>query len=303
MGNGIAYGKAIWMGEHAVVYGYPAFVFPIKEAELKAKVQNHTHDYIKSPFYEGEMKYLNHQFASLYTFYVALKEALDLPPLYIDITSSIPIASGMGSSAAIAAAMTKACYNHQHITLHQDQLEQWIHISETGVHGNPSGVDGAQMVSSQPIIFEKGSKAKSVYFQKEGFLLVVYSNEAGSTKEAVQKVSVTHQNEPKWIHDLGTLSKYFVSNFNTLSLYEIGNLMKEAHHMLRHLNLSTSNIEHMIELSYLHGALGSKLTGGGLGGMVMFLFEDIDTLEIFKQRLYEEGFQTSFTVNLEKDFI
>ncbi len=303
MGMGQSNGKLIWMGEHAAVYGYPAFVFPVKAAKMKVTIHLALQDTIHSPFFSGLLDDLPKPFQPIHDLYHSLKKQLSFPSMTIEIESNIPMSSGMGSSAALAAALTRACYDHVGIELSNPVLEKWIHQSEVGMHGNPSGVDGAQMISSTPILFEKGQPIRPFSFQRKGYLLAVFSTVSGSTKQAVASVKEQTLLHPERIHELGALSKRSIHEFSTLSLQEIGNHMKQAHDILCAFGLSHPKIDEIVQLSYQFGSLGSKISGGGLGGMVLCLFDQAPMIFSFEQALEKIGYTTRFKIDLERDFI
>ena len=61
----------------------------------------------------------------------------------------------------------------------------------------------------------------------------------------------------------------------------VGPLMSENHRLLQALGVSTPELDHLVELSTRHGALGAKLAGAGGGGVVFALMRtqaDADAL-------------------------
>ena len=54
-------------------------------------------------------------------------------------------------------------------------------------------------------------------------------------------------------------------------LATLGELMNVCHGMLNALQVSTPELEQLVDIAREHGALGAKLTGGGGGGSIIAL--------------------------------
>ncbi len=76
--------------------------------------------------------------------------------MQLTIESTIPAERGMGSSAAVATAVTRAFYDYLAFPLSREILLENVQLSEKIAHGNPSGIDAAATSSLQPIYFTKG---------------------------------------------------------------------------------------------------------------------------------------------------
>jgi mevalonate kinase len=59
----------------------------------------------------------------------------------ITISSQIPIRAGLGSSAALSAALAGALYYYAHGRLDLDLIQHFAHNAERVFHSNPSGLD------------------------------------------------------------------------------------------------------------------------------------------------------------------
>lgn len=59
-------------------------------------------------------------------------------------------------------------------------------------------------------------------------------------------------------------------------LAALGRAMNANHRLLRALEVSTPGLERLIEAAKAAGALGAKLTGGGLGGSIVALAPQLD---------------------------
>ena len=66
--------------------------------------------------------------------------------------------SGLGSSAALAKAITEEIFKYNKKELEKELL-MWIDYSESIAHGKASGVDARICTSDKPIFFKKANIA------------------------------------------------------------------------------------------------------------------------------------------------
>ncbi|MCK7487475.1 MAG: hypothetical protein MZU97_19675 [Bacillus subtilis] len=132
-----AHGKIIWMGEHAVVYGHAALALPALNATVDVALTDSSQRFFESPFYTGAFESAPALLTPIRSLFEQLSDYFHAAPLTLSITPHLPLAGGMGSSAAIAAAMTKAFFDRYQRTLDAATLQEWIQRSETLAHGKP----------------------------------------------------------------------------------------------------------------------------------------------------------------------
>ena len=84
-----------------------------------------------------------------------------------------------------------------------------------------------------------------------------------------------HKDRYESIFDqIGSLTIQAKDAVQSGQLSELGELMNLCHGYLNALQLSTPEIEELIHLARINGAVGAKLSGGGGGGSVVALCPD-----------------------------
>src|SRR5512139_2913577 len=111
-------GKIILFGEHAVVYGRPALAVPITQVHAKVEIvaSSRAGIWIDAPDVDlhAELNTLptDHPLASVIHNFLFLWRVSPFPDLVVRISSTIPVASGLGSGAAVTIALTRALASH-----------------------------------------------------------------------------------------------------------------------------------------------------------------------------------------------
>lgn len=284
--TGIANGKIILMGDHAVVHGYPSVALPFKAVEMTVSIEQTNGDaFIVSDLYEGPLHQAPEHLQNLTAVYDQLRADLmqeNQIHWTINIHSSIPAERGMGSSAAVATALVRAFYQFFDLDLDKDTLLKYVDLSEKISHGNPSGLDARVAGLGVPLIYQKNHPLQACYFDTPYWLVVADTGIHGHTKEAVSDVAaglnspyITRRQAVEYdLEKLGDAASEFIhllaANPDTVQTDEwfeqLNSQINQAHHYLRALQVSSPEIEAGISFALENGAGGAKLTGGGRGG-------------------------------------
>ena len=181
-------GKIILIGEHSVIYGHDAIAMPFHQvqshcviSEISGNIQFISNDF------NGPL----HQFSN-FSFFKAVEAALNylnrpMKDIQITLHSSIPIASGLGSSASIACSIIKAIFKYFNEPIDTSTLFQLSLISEKVAHQNPSGIDCLVCSTQQAVLFNQHAY-QFFDFKCDAYLIIVDSGEQGETKHAIQTV-------------------------------------------------------------------------------------------------------------------
>ena len=279
LGVGQAHSKLILIGEHAVVYGYPAISLPLLEVEVTCKVVP-----AESPWRLYEEDALSMAvYASLE--YLAIKEAC----IRCEIDSAIPEKRGMGSSAAISIAAIRAVFDYYQADLPHHVLEILVNRAEMIAHMNPSGLDAKTCLSDQPIRFIKNVGFTELEMDLSAYLVIADTGVYGHTREAIKVVQNKGKDALPFLHALGELTQQAEDAILQKDAEGLGRILSQAHLHLREIGVSSPEADSLVETALSHGALGSKMSGGGLGGCIIALADNLTQAQELAERLEEKG--------------
>lgn len=279
---GGAYGKLILTGEHAVVYGMPAIAmpFPLVRAIATVKKTSMENIMFSSEFYQGPLMEIPDKLQGIATCVEATLQVLNKLKKGLDIHlhTTIPIGRGLGSSAAIAIAVVRGVFAFHGKKPSHKELMSLVRLAETFAHGNPSGIDMEAASASSLIWFQKGKRTEKITIARPVHVVVADTGMIADTHEAVSIVGEKYKNNPiqmeKAVRRLGTIS---IQSRKALAIGNariLGRLLNLAHAQLVEFGVSNRQINQLIHVARMGGALGAKLTGGGLGGCVLAIAEN-----------------------------
>lgn len=279
IGVGKAHSKIIWMGEHSVVYGYPAIAIPLQGIEVKCriypadeKIHFDYYDTLSTAVYAA-LEYLNHT---------------DVAVSY-DIRSEIPQKRGMGSSAAISIAAIRAVFDYFEQSIDMETLEILVNKAEIIAHSNPSGLDAKTCLSDKAITFIRNIGFSTLNLDLDAYLVIADTGIYGNTREAVEKVAQAEEANLPHLAALGDLTEMVQKAIQAKTISEIGPLMTKAHSHLQAIGVSIDKADQLVQISLENGALGAKMSGGGLGGCIIALAQTKAQAEKISKALTEGG--------------
>jgi mevalonate kinase len=274
-------GKIILFGEHAVVYGRPALAVPVTQVQATATVRpaSQPGTWIEAPDIDlsSDLSRLapDHPLAAVVLNVFHTLRISPTPPLTVHITSTIPVASGLGSGAAVSVAVIRALSEFLGQPLPDKHVSALAYEVEKLHHGTPSGIDNSVITYAKPVYFIKGEPIETLTVGAPFTLVIGDTGIPAPTKESVGDV------RKLWEADKGKREKIFdaiggIANLAKEKIVnseweELGPLMNANHALLQEMTVSSGELDRLVEAGRRSGALGAKMSGGGRGGNMIAL--------------------------------
>jgi hydroxymethylglutaryl-CoA reductase len=278
------HGKVILLGEHAVVYGRHAIAAPVPLA-IQSQIED-TREGIEIMIPRWGVEQTLHPDArDPQSFDQPLALILDRLQLKdramrITVFANVPRAMGLGGSAAIAVSIIRAIDQHFRLGLSDEEVNSLAFECEKVAHGTPSGIDNTMATYGELLLYRKGEPALIRKLETPGAITLVIGMSGVESLTARMVAGVRRawkRNRALYerIFDgIDDLSKQGAKAIQSCDLEHLGELMNVCQGLLNSLQVSSWEIEEMIQIARNNGALGAKLTGGGGGGSIIALCPD-----------------------------
>ncbi len=272
--SAFAPGKIILLGEHAVVYGTAAIAGALSVGVTAHVAPEFRFNIAVPPSLSPEQGQLLVRAVS------AGAKMIGQPRARIWFESQLPVSVGLGSSAALAVASSRALFAAAGKKPDEGRLRSAALAMEKQFHGTPSGIDHETCLRGGVIVFKKGV-ARSLPCKKPLKLVVALAGRRGPTHAVVAELRKRRDRWPRRyrgvIEQVGAVALSGADAIRTGDLRALGDVMNMNHGLLCALGVSSAPIDDMVHRLRALGALGAKLTGaGGTGGAVIGLFENPD---------------------------
>lgn len=279
-------GKVILFGEHAVVYGRPAIAVPLCQVRAQADVEAGQPGMgiiiraldlrLEARLDRGRV--VENTLQGLQTIIGQTLDWLGVtspPDVVVSITSTIPIASGLGSGAAVSSAIARALAAHLRHDASPGDISNLVYQSEMVYHGTPSGIDNTVIAYERPVYFVKGQPIEILDVAQPLSLVVGNTGVSSPTRAVVTEV------RQRWEQDREGYEQHWdaigrIAADARVALTEgrvpaLGNLMNENQQLLQAIDVSSPELDKLIAAARRAGALGAKLCGAGRGGNMVAL--------------------------------
>lgn len=307
-------GKVILCGEHAVVYRRPAIALPLPGVRATATISDApagsgvlwqapdlgaswTAAEAAEPTdpADGPRQALAALFA-LTTRRLGLASDADL---VVRLSSAIPIAGGLGSGAAIGAALVRALAAYAGAELPSAEVAALVWESERFFHGTPSGIDNTVVSYEQAIWYVRGAGEppappliEPLHVGASINLVVGDTGVRSPTRETVGRVREGWRGDRQRYESLfdaiaGTVyaARSYLAAGDAAAL---GRALDHNQSLLEQLGVSSPELDRLVAAARSAGAYGAKLSGGG-GGGVMLALADAQGSERVVRALYQAG--------------
>ena len=255
--SGFGFGKLILCGEHAVVYGEPAIAFAVQRGTRATLTAHDGETCIDEGPAHPELLH-------------AVRDVCGAVGWRVSLSSDLPIGRGMGSSAALAAALARAHAAATEGSTRSEDLYNAALPVEQRFHGNPSGIDLACAVDGGGRWFVRGTPPVVEPFKMPRHTFVVMdTGVAGDTVNQVEKVARSHPDNASLLRAIGDTVRACRQVLSEAP--SLGPLLTENHRLLSDLGVSTPALDTLVTHALKHGARGAKLAGAGGGGVALAL--------------------------------
>lgn len=272
------YGKWILSGEHTVVRGGEALVFP-----LKGKVTRLTYTESEQNLTLTVAEGFGRELELL--FWGVLEKALEWTGLEkprgeILLESTIPVGAGLGASAALCVAFTR-WFKFLGADLKESEYE-FARRLENLFHGESSGVDIAVVQSEEALVFSRNGLRQKIKPLWRPHLYLTFTGDRGVTRECVRQVQLLISKNESLGEKIDQQMKESVDlAYTSLCKKEDFQSLKKSFDLasdcFSQWGLWTPRMRELESTLKKAGAVAVKPTGSGNGGFLLSLWQEEPT--------------------------
>ena len=274
-------GKIILFGEHAVVYGRPALAAPVTQVMATATVSANSRGgvWVEAPNINlsAELSSLapNHPLVSVINSVFSNLKIKRPPACTVYLQSTIPVAAGLGSGAAVSVAILRALSAFLGKPFTDEKVNGLAFEAEKIYHGMPSGIDNTVVTYARPVYFIKDQLIKTFRVGAPFTIVIGDTGISAPTKESVGALHKLHKANPaRWEKVFDRVGEIVWDARQAIErgdIPDLGKLMDANQALLQEMTVSSAELDTLIETARKSGALGAKLSGGGRGGNMIAL--------------------------------
>ena len=279
-------GKLMLYGEHAVVYGLPCIVTAVDQrVRVSVEPNGEGEIHVCSPNvgldeYHKKIERLGQDDLPKSMAFVEMlvkrfyeKNRIN-EGIRISTESDFSTQFGFGSSAAVVSALVLALAEYFDVKMSKQEMFEMAYQAVLDVQGVGSGFDVAASIYGGTLYYiSPGRIIESVHVGQLP-LVVGYTGIKADTPTIIRQVAELKRNE-KWVEsvfgDIAELVNQAKNNFTKINFEHLGKLMNRNQELLSTLNVSSRELDKLIEAAKDNGAYGAKLSGAG-GGDCMIAF-------------------------------
>lgn len=281
MSEGVAAGKVILLGEHAAVYDRHVLALPLENAVSARIAETSSGIRLSIPDWNIEQQLSSNlkEQGGAAAILVLIMEHFGLSDRGYDIhvRSRIPIAMGLGSSAALAVAIIRAFDKLVGKDMSDAEVEKLAFECEKISHGTPSGIDNNIATYGEAVLYTKSARSRTtpIKITEVPPIVIASSGIRGNTREQVAGVRARYDKNRELystiFDEIDEISEAGATALTNRDYEQLGSMMNVCHGFLNAIEVSTPELEKMIAIARHNGAIGAKLTGAGGGGSIVAL--------------------------------
>lgn len=278
-------GKVILLGEHAAVYGNPVLVASV-DLRTYARVSRRKDDRFvltnkatgidKLKFRFSDFSKLKKQWSTMLTI-ECLERAFEIidekTGFDLEIWSDAPVASGLGSSASAAAALTMALFEENGQPLKDKEIADMAWKVENLVHGKSSGVDPYAVTFGGVLRYTPGDYTR-INAGKCPEITIGNTCVQVDTREPVMDVMKLKEKYPEFFENylsaMAHIVDYGQKYLQEGNIQKLGEIMNINHGLLSSIGVSSPELDRLVWAARKVSP-GAKLCGKGRGGIMIAL--------------------------------
>jgi mevalonate kinase len=221
-------------------------------------------------------------------------------PVRVTLGGDIYCASGVGASAASCVAMARAVSQAFKLNLSDEEINRCGLEGDKAYAGNPSGIDNTCSTYGGLVYFQrnlqKGGKNRIARLKLGQPLDVLMVSTGITTKTEVAVAAVRQRKDAnpelyaRYFAEAARIADDAKTALERGDLERVGALMAENHALLQKVGVSCAELDRLVSLALQHGAVGAKMTGGGMGGYIVALTPGTELQDKVAAAIEKEGF-------------
>lgn len=213
----------------------------------------------------------------------------------IEGQSEIP--KNLGSSSAAFSSTALAVLKFLGQKPSKKEISGFAYLGDVIAHGGtPSGIDNTVVTYGGYITYRKSEGIKPLNIDFKIPLLIVNSGKKAETAKTVSYIREQREKNPDFVNPvmdaLDNITKKALNTLKNHDLKNLGKLMIEYYRELKKLDISTPELDKIIDIAIKNNALGVKPTGGWGGGCSLVLAQNEEQLLILKEKFKKAGFDS-----------
>lgn len=274
----VTHGKWILAGEHAVIRGKGALVFPIPEKTLTLHYKESESPLEIIALESRDNLIVKLAWAVLERAMQLLGKSLTDLQGHFYLINKIPVGAGMGSSAACCTALSRWLSHYN--MLSNASIYSFAKELEHLFHGKSSGLDVVGVSADTGILFQKG-QIRPLQQRWKPHWYISFSGQLSNTSSCITQVQELWDRDPTTAASIDQMmEESLMQAFSALestcptTLPKLACAIRQAGGCFKQWGLVSEPLQkHMNDL-LTAGALAVKPTGSGWGGHVISLWEN-----------------------------
>jgi len=230
--------------------------------------------------------------------------ALGLPEPGIqgELSSTLPIGAGLSSSAALEVVVGIALCSFAGFALQPLELAQALRRAEHRAVGVPSGImdQAASLLGRRQhaLLLDTGTLEYEHVPLPTGLTLVIIDSGVKRTLESTgyatrkRELEEGHPKRTRHVETENARVRAAAAALRADDRAALGELFRASHDSLRDdLEVSTPELDEIVDRAYAAGAVAARMTGGGFGGAAVALVER-EKVDVFLA-CFERAFATT----------